>query len=75
MKFIPDSGSRTPVYLQIANFIERQIQSGVWQTDARLPSERMFCVQMRVARGTVKSAYLELAARGCVQILPGSVYM
>jgi DNA-binding transcriptional regulator YhcF (GntR family) len=72
MEFIPDSGSKTPVYLQIANFIERQILSGVWQTGARLPSERMFCAQMGVARGTVKSAHLELAARGYVKILPGS---
>lgn len=62
----------TPIYLQIADDIERQVRCGALAPGERLPAERTVCEQLGVARGTVKSAFRELERRGTLEIRPNS---
>lgn len=64
MTFNIDTGSGNPVYCQIADWVEGQIESGFLGEGERLPSERKMCALTGAARNTVKRAYEELSRRG-----------
>lgn len=64
MTFKVDKGSKVPVYCQIADWIEGQIEDGILKEGERLPAERRLCEQVGAARNTVKRAYEELSKRG-----------
>jgi DNA-binding transcriptional MocR family regulator len=57
-------GAKTPVYLQIAEQIRRQIETGELAAGHRLPSERRLAESLGVNRTTVLNAYNELKAEG-----------
>ncbi len=40
MEWKPNRADKTPVYKQIAGYIERGISSGEFPSDSKLPSER-----------------------------------
>ncbi len=56
--------SKTPVYIQIAGQIRRQIETGELAAGHRLPSERRLAESLGVNRTTVLNAYNELKAEG-----------
>jgi DNA-binding transcriptional MocR family regulator len=58
--------SKTPVYIQIAGQIRRQIETGEIPAGQRLPSERKLAEHLGVNRTTVLNAYAELKAEGLV---------
>ncbi|NLT15443.1 MAG: PLP-dependent aminotransferase family protein [Clostridiales bacterium] len=64
MKIEIDRELKTPVYLQIAGQIRRQIESGEISAGQRLPSERKLAEHLGVNRTTVLNAYGELKAEG-----------
>lgn len=64
MKIEIDRGLKTPVYLQIAGQIRRQIESGEIPAGQRLPSERKLAEHLGVNRTTVLNAYNELKSEG-----------
>jgi DNA-binding transcriptional MocR family regulator len=64
MKIDIDRESKTPVYLQIAGQLRRQIESGEIPAGQRLPSERKLAEHLGVNRTTVLNAYGELKAEG-----------
>lgn len=67
-----DKQSKTPLYCQIADWVERRITSGELREGERLPSERSLCAATGASRDTVKRAYRELERRGCISIGRGS---
>lgn len=64
MMFQVDEQSKTPIYCQIADWLQKQIEMGVYREGERLPSERKLCAYTGAARNTIKRAYEELERRG-----------
>lgn len=63
MTFQIDNSSGAPVYAQIADWVECQIQTGFLKEGELLPSERKMCELTGAARNTVRRAYEELLRR------------
>lgn len=64
---IPDRDGPTPLYHQVKSLILREIETGHWQPDARLPSEDALVERFRVSKITVRHALRELASLGYVR--------
>ncbi|MGF6375824.1 DNA-binding transcriptional MocR family regulator [Clostridiales Family XIII bacterium PM5-7] len=56
-----------PIYQQIAQAIEKKIETQELVSGAKLPAERQLATQLQVHRNTVIKAYGELVSRGLVQ--------
>ncbi|MFD1067861.1 MocR-like pyridoxine biosynthesis transcription factor PdxR [Oceanobacillus locisalsi] len=72
MDFILDRSSKTPLYKQIATYIENGISTGEFSPDVPLPSERHLAKELLVNRSTVVAAYDELQSLGIVERIKGS---
>jgi DNA-binding FadR family transcriptional regulator len=66
---LPERGRR---YLQIAQDLADQINSGAYKTGDRLPPERELATQLQVSRTTVREALLALEIMRFVEIRVGS---
>ncbi|MFZ3197801.1 MocR-like pyridoxine biosynthesis transcription factor PdxR [Bacillus mycoides] len=62
--------SKTPIYLQIYEYMKREISQGLLPAGTRLPSHRNLAIQLNVSRITVESAYQQLLAEGYVESKP-----
>jgi DNA-binding transcriptional MocR family regulator len=63
--------SAQPLYVQLAQDIQRRIRSGALPPGARLPTVRELARQLGVTRLTIHSAYSELQAGGWVEATVG----
>ena len=61
-----------PKYSRVYSALRRDIESGRWREDAKLPSEAELVRQFAVSRITVTRAMKELQAAGLVQRIAGS---
>jgi GntR family transcriptional regulator len=59
--------SVVPMYLQIAEKIEAQIEAGLLQPGERLESEHKLCARLAVSRITIRLAIQELAQKGLIE--------
>lgn len=66
-----DVMSRTPVYEQIINQIEKLISAGILKEGEQLPSVRSLSIQLSVNPNTIQKAYGELDSRGITGSVPG----
>ena len=55
---------KTPLYIQIKEYIKKHIEDSNWPIGHRLPSERELAKEMGVSRKTVSLAYKELENQG-----------
>jgi GntR family transcriptional regulator / MocR family aminotransferase len=62
--------SSLPVYVQIANGISQNIQSGILKTGTKLLGSRQMADLLEVHRKTVIAAYDELFSQGWIEVLP-----
>ena len=69
--FLIDPLSRTPVYEQIIEQMQRLIETGVLHAGDQLPSVRSLSVKLRINPNTIQKSYAELDARGLIQSVPG----
>ncbi|MFP5039387.1 GntR family transcriptional regulator [Parasediminibacterium sp. JCM 36343] len=69
-----DLKSKTPIYMQIADIIGQQIEKGMLEKDAILPSINVFNEEYNVARDTIEKAYKELKRIGYVNSVRGKGY-
>ncbi len=68
----PSVSRPTPKYSQVYSALRRDIESGRWGEDAKLPSEAELVRLFAVSRITVTRAVKELQAAGLVQRVAGS---
>jgi len=61
-----EGNTQLPLYLQLVNSIEAQINSGDLKPGQRIPSENDFCEMYGISRITVRQAMHDLATRGKV---------
>ncbi len=66
-----DVMSRTPVYEQLVDQVERFILMGILKEDDKLPSVRSLSTQLAVNPNTIQKSYSELDRRGVVYSVPG----
>ncbi len=62
--------SSLPIYVQIANGISQNIQTGILKTGTKLLGSRSMADLLGVHRKTVIAAYEELFSQGWIEILP-----
>ncbi len=62
--------SSLPIYVQIANEIIKNIQSGMLKTGTKLLSSRQMAELLSLHRKTVVAAYDELYSQGWIEIFP-----
>ena len=61
-----------PIYTQMVEQICAAIKSGALKPGDKLPTERELAESLKVARGTVKSAYKELSDNNIIEVIQGS---
>ena len=64
MNWTLEESGKVPVYLQIAQKLIAEIESGALKEGERLMPERRLSEDLHVARNTVKQAYEELCREG-----------
>lgn len=64
-----DYQSRTPIYEQIINEIEKFVSLGVLKPQEQIPSIRDMASSLGINPNTVKKAYSELENRGVIQTI------
>jgi GntR family transcriptional regulator / MocR family aminotransferase len=65
-----NADSSLPLYVQIANGISRNIQSGILKTGTKLLGSRQMADLLNVHRKTVIAAYDELYSEGWIEVFP-----
>jgi GntR family transcriptional regulator len=68
----PDTESSTPLYLQVAAKLGDAINTGLWQADDALPSERTLCEALDISRVTARKALDILIEQGLIVRRQGS---
>ncbi len=68
---ILDPAAPRPLYLQLADYLRRQIDTDAWQPNTRLPPGADLAAQCAVSRGTVRQAMDLLVNQGLLQRIPG----
>lgn len=66
-----DASNPRPKYLQLADYLRRQIVSGAWSPNYRLPPEIDLAKELAVSRGTVRQAMDVLVNQGLLQRTAG----
>lgn len=64
--WVPDKGSKEPVYQQIVDYISKKISNGDWAIGYYLPSERILANKFEVNRSTVSAALDILKSFGLI---------
>ena len=72
MDWKPDRISKTPIYKQLAIYIENGIADGTFPPDKPLASERGLAKELGINRSTVIAAYDELESNGLINRNRGS---
>ncbi len=66
-----DINSPIPLYIQFKDLLLTKIESGEWQPQHKLPSERSLCNKYGISRITVREAIKELTRDGLIESVPG----
>lgn len=64
-----DYKSRTPIYMQIIEQIEKYVAIGILKKDEQIPSVRELATSLGINPNTVKKAYTELERRGVTKTI------
>ena len=62
-----DTAGRTPIYVQLANYLRFQIKSGVLKPEERMLPEEELCQLLSISRTTVRQAINLLVEQGLLQ--------
>jgi GntR family transcriptional regulator len=66
-----DFQSRTPIYEQIINQVERYIITGILKENEQLPSVRQIAFELGINPNTIQRAYSELERKGVIVSVAG----
>jgi GntR family transcriptional regulator len=66
-----EESSGIPIYLQVVSGIRREILTGVFGADDRLPSIRDLAMELKVNPNTIAKAYQELEQQGSIYFKRG----
>ena len=60
-----------PIYMQIIDSLQSQIQGGVLLPGDKLPSVRELAAELAINPNTIQRVYRELEQRGVIETVPG----
>lgn len=66
--------SNIPLYIQLYNFIKKEIQLGNLQSNSKLPSKRKLSKYLDISQNTVEAAYDQLITEGYIISFPKKGY-
>jgi len=66
-----DRDSPIPIYHQLKSLILEQIESGLWRSGDRIPTEQELCQLYQISRSPVRQALNQLAREGVLTRHPG----
>lgn len=66
-----DVMSRTPVYEQLVDQVEKFILTGILSEGDKIPSVRSLSMELSVNPNTIQKAFSELDRRGLINSVPG----
>ncbi len=66
--------NKKPLYIQIYEFIIKELKSGALAPGDKLPSKRRLAAHLLVSQNTVETAYGQLMAEGYIKSLPKKGY-
>lgn len=69
-----DTNSKTPIYIQLYEYIKTEIENGNIKNKEKLPSKRTLASHLKISIITVETAYAQLMAEGYIISKPGSGY-
>lgn len=69
-----DQNSRVPLYIQLYDFIKKEIQSGRLESNSKLPSKRKLSKHLEISQNTIESAYEQLITEGYIISKPKRGY-
>ena len=69
-----DSMSRTPIYEQLIDQLEKMIASGALSEGDQIPSVRATSTELGINPVTILKSYTELDGRGLIRAVPGRGY-
>ena len=58
MRITIDPNSKSPIYIQIVDFVIAQVEAGRLAYNTKLPTVRQLAKQLDLAAGTISKAYL-----------------
>ena len=73
--FVPQAGSKTPLYQQLYAYFVRAIRAGRLAPGEKLPSKRRLAEQLELSVNTVDTAYQMLTAEGYLEAKPRSGFV
>lgn len=62
-----DKQSQVPIYTQLYIYIREQIECGLLQQGAHLPSIRQLALHLHISKNTIEAAYQQLLAEGYIE--------
>ncbi len=65
-----DSTEKTPLYIQLYNFIKNEIITGNLEPNTKLPSIRQLALGLNMSRTTIEATYHQLAVEGYIKSEP-----
>lgn len=66
-----DTDSAEPIYVQLANYMKKEISSEHWPVGSKIPSEEYFVNGLGISRGTVRKASLMLVEDNVLEKIQG----
>jgi GntR family transcriptional regulator/MocR family aminotransferase len=69
-----DDNSATPKYEQLFKLIKKEIETGGFKANEKLPSKRKLALHLKISPVTVETAYSQLVAEGYLRTVPKSGY-
>ncbi|MDR3597450.1 PLP-dependent aminotransferase family protein [Clostridium sp.] len=65
-----DCSKSTPLYVQLYEYIKREIEIGTIKPDTKLPSKRKLANYLGISQNTIQTSYEQLCAEGYVESRP-----
>jgi len=65
-----DYSKNTPLYVQLYEYIKKEIQIGTIKPETKLPSKRKLASYLGISQNTIQTAYEQLCAEGYVESRP-----
>ncbi|MBI0580940.1 PLP-dependent aminotransferase family protein [Neobacillus cucumis] len=76
LEFTPNLNTQhnEPLYMQLYNFIKKEIKTGNLPTNTKLPSKRKLSTYLQISQNTIEAAYGQLLAEGYIEAMPRRGY-
>jgi GntR family transcriptional regulator/MocR family aminotransferase len=66
--------SKTPIYMQLYNYIKDEIISGILRAGQKIPSIREAATGLKLSKTTIENAYYQLVVEGYIENIPKKGY-